>query len=163
MIITLLLVLTGAAFSLPRLLGYQVFAVVSGSMEPLYHTGSIIFTKSVPSAEIEEGDCITYLYGDSTVTHRVLMVNQQEQVFITKGDANQGADPPVSFDRLVGKAAEVCIPVLGYPAILLRHVRGVYYILAAFCAVFVISLFHKSPFHRHWRRKRHEKKIENAN
>lgn len=159
---TVLLIFTAGAFSLPRLFGYEVYAVVSGSMEPQYLTGSIIFTKAVFPEQIQEGDCITYLYGDSTVTHRVLIINGTEDVFITKGDANNAADPPVSFDRLVGKATKLCIPLLGYPAILLRRMRTVYYVFAAFCLVFLISLLHKTPFHGCWRQKRHEKKIKNA-
>lgn len=56
-----------------RLLGWQVFSVISGSMEPTYHVGSIIYVKQVDYREIKIGDPITYTINDDTVvTHRVV-------------------------------------------------------------------------------------------
>lgn len=45
------------------------------------------------------------------------MVEKQElsRDFITKGDANETADPnPVSYDLVAGRAADVKIPYAGY-------------------------------------------------
>ena len=36
-----------------RLIGFDTYAVLSGSMEPTYHTGSLIYVKEVPPEEIE--------------------------------------------------------------------------------------------------------------
>ncbi|MGL4284256.1 hypothetical protein [Eubacterium aggregans] len=44
-IILILLVGLAAIMMLPRLLGMTPLAVLSGSMEPTYHVGSLIFVK----------------------------------------------------------------------------------------------------------------------
>lgn len=38
----------------PVMLGLQVFTVLSGSMEPTYHTGSLIYVKKVDPYTIKE-------------------------------------------------------------------------------------------------------------
>ena len=43
-----------------RLVGLQVFTVLSGSMEPTYHVGSLIYVKDVDPFELEAGDVITF-------------------------------------------------------------------------------------------------------
>ena len=45
LVVILALLLVGA-----RVAGLQVFTVLSGSMEPTYHTGSLIYVKKIPSA-----------------------------------------------------------------------------------------------------------------
>ena len=56
------------------------------------------------------GDVVMYKDGNSLVTHRVEEVTQTG--YITRGDANNTPDPPVSADRIVGKAVLV-IPKVG--------------------------------------------------
>lgn len=62
-----------------RLVGLQVFTVLSGSMEPTYHTGSIIYVRDVDPFKLEEGDVITFLLDEDTVaTHRIIEVVPDE-------------------------------------------------------------------------------------
>ena len=78
----------------PRLMGMQVFTVLSGSMEPVYHTGSLIYVRDVDPMEIQPGQVITFMLDEDTVaTHRVVEVVPDEidrsvLRFRTKGDAN---------------------------------------------------------------------------
>lgn len=60
--------------------------VLSGSMEPKIHTGSICFiNKKVPYDKIKTGDIIAFKAGKNTmVTHRVISVTNSG--FETKGD-----------------------------------------------------------------------------
>ena len=60
--------------------------VLSGSMEPKIHTGSICFiNKKVPYDKIKTGDIIAFKAGKNTmVTHRVISVTNAG--FETKGD-----------------------------------------------------------------------------
>lgn len=124
--IVLLLAIT-AIFSVPHLLGMNVYAVASGSMEPAYPVGSLVFSRQVEPGEVEEGDCITYLYGDNTITHRVVTVDLENERFITKGDANQEEDTPVAFGRLVGKTSPFFLPFLGYLVISLKSIHFDYW------------------------------------
>lgn len=54
LVVLLAVLLVGA-----RLVGLQVFTVLSGSMEPTYHTGSLIYVKKVDPLTIKEGQPIT--------------------------------------------------------------------------------------------------------
>ena len=54
-IIVALAVLLAIALVGVRLIGFQVFTVLSGSMEPTYHVGSLIYVKDVDYTELEAG------------------------------------------------------------------------------------------------------------
>ena len=50
-----------------RLVGLQVFTVLSGSMEPTYHTGSLIYVKKIDTADIQPGNVITITNSTSLI------------------------------------------------------------------------------------------------
>ena len=89
----------------PRVIGMQVFTVLSGSMEPTYHTGSLIYVKDVDPSEVQVNDVITLVLPDETpATHRVVRIDKENQCFYTKGDANKTEDAaPVYYKNLIGK------------------------------------------------------------
>ena len=74
-----------------RLVGLQVFHIVSPSMEPTYSTGDLIFVKSVDPDSVKVGDPITFVLNEDLVvaTHRVVAVDGENRQFTTKGDANK--------------------------------------------------------------------------
>lgn len=126
----------------PRLAGYETFAVLSGSMEPYYHVGSVVFVdKSAAPEEVKVGDPITFTKTDSLVaTHRVIEIDNEKREFKTKGDANETEDAsPVSFDHLVGKAG-VSIPLLGYISIYMKTRKGMFGIAAVFIIIILLQL-----------------------
>lgn len=101
----------------PMVAGYKPVMVLSGSMEPAFHVGSVIYYKQTPFSQIQVGDPLTFYAGEdgAMVTHRVIEKDEQAQEFRTQGDANETPDPnPVSFDRVAGKATSFCIPYAGY-------------------------------------------------
>ncbi len=100
--------------SIPAVFGYTPLIVVSGSMEPNYKVGSILYYKEVSIGEIKENDVITFgTKTDSNVTHRVFEVT--EDGFVTKGDANLSPDVEiVPFDKVKGKVIDLKIPYVGY-------------------------------------------------
>ena len=90
--------------TVPKLFGYEVFHVLSGSMEPTIPTGSLIIVKPVEPETVEEGDVIAFSSNGSVVTHRVVGIDSSRGEFITKGDANEVADIyPTPFLALIGK------------------------------------------------------------
>lgn len=114
-----------------RLFGIQVFSVVSGSMEPMYPVGSLIYVKAAEPSDIQVGDVITFaLNKDTIATHRVIGIDNESQHFLTKGDANDIEDAPVHFKNLVGKPV-FHIPYLGYAAYYIQHPPGMYVAIAA--------------------------------
>ena len=100
-------ILIAVPLTVPKILGIQIYAVLSGSMEPEYLVNSVIYVKACVPAQVEAGDVITFhLLGetDTVMTHRVVSVDAENRNFITKGDANFVVDKDrVSFDRLIGK------------------------------------------------------------
>ena len=132
----MLCLLTACTFAAPRLFGWDVYAVASGSMEPTYPVGALVFTRAVDPETVQKGDCITYRDGEATVTHRVVDTDQEQEIFITKGDANLQEDGAVGFERLVGRTERFYLPYLGYLAIWLKGagtwVLGVLLLLCVF-------------------------------
>ena len=101
----LLVIVLLLPLGLPKLMGYQVYNVVSGSMEPTIPVGSMILVKPMEGSEIEEKDIILFHTSEETVvTHRVMENHVVEGEFITKGDANDAEDlTTVPYANLVGK------------------------------------------------------------
>ena len=63
-----------------RLVGVQVYSVISGSMEPEYPVGALIYVKEVDPAEVKVGDVITFvLSNDMPATHRVIAIDAENQ------------------------------------------------------------------------------------
>lgn len=102
--------------TLPRLFGYEVYSVVSGSMEPAIPTGSLVYIKEAEPETIEEKEVIAFYSPsneDAIITHRVVTNKVVSGEFETKGDANQANDPqPVPYANLVGRVT-LSIPIAG--------------------------------------------------
>ena len=117
-IILLILALILAVIFVPKLFGIEPMVVVSGSMEPSYMKGSLLYVKE------GVGDVITFYRNGELVTHRVVEINTDEKTYTTKGDANQVNDvQPVAWSDVVGVPV-FDIPVLGYPASFLGTTQG---------------------------------------
>ena len=116
-----------------RLVGLQPYTVLSGSMEPTYHTGSLIYVKEVEPEEVKVGQPITFVLNEDLVvaTHRVVEINEENQHFYTKGDANESVDgSPVHFKNLIGVPV-FSIPYLGYLSNYIQNPPGMYVAIAA--------------------------------
>lgn len=63
-----------------RLLGFTPLYVKSGSMEPAFHVGSLIFVQKTDPADIQVNDPITYTINDNGdySTHRVIAIEVYE-------------------------------------------------------------------------------------
>lgn len=138
----------------PKVFGYELMTVLSGSMEPGIKIGSVIAVKSVTDPEgYEEGDVVTYRAADDPntfITHRVQQVLQEGSglAYVTKGDNNDTIDiAPVSADQVVGEYANITIPYLGYVLnvaksklgiVLMLIVPGVYLLITQLVSVWRI-------------------------
>ena len=129
-----------------RVIGLQVFTVLSGSMEPTYHTGALIYVKKVDPYTITEGQPITFMMDEDTIaTHRVVGVIQDEEDptvirFRTKGDANDAEDGSlVHYKNVIGTPI-FSIPYLGYVADYIQHPPGMYIAISA-GAVLLLLVF----------------------
>ena len=129
-----------------RLFGFQVFTVLSGSMEPVYHVGSVIYVKDVDYRDLKEGDPITYMLDEDTVaTHRIVGIVPDEEDptvlrYRTKGDANENEDASlVHYKNVIGMPV-FTIPYLGYLASYIQNPPGTYIAISA-GAILLILVF----------------------
>jgi signal peptidase I len=96
---------------------YKVLSVLSGSMEPAIHTGSVVVM--APAKDYKIGEVITFgaiSKMETPVTHRIkdIKIADGKSVYITKGDANNAADSKeISQSEVDGKVL-FSIPYLGY-------------------------------------------------
>ncbi|MDO5411521.1 MAG: signal peptidase I [Lachnospiraceae bacterium] len=129
-----------------RLVGLTPYAILSGSMEPEYPVGALIYVKKVDPLSIEVGDNITFVLNEDLVvaTHQVYEINPDKQCFYTQGIANKDADgniihdgSPVHFNNLIGKPI-FCIPGMGYFADYVTKPPGMY--LAASAALIILLM-----------------------
>jgi len=106
------------------LFGYRPTLVSGVSMEPALIVGDIVITREVQADEVEVGDIIRYQQGESFIIHRVVDFDREGgSAFITKGDANNTLDAPVSAAQLDGKVILV-VPKLGWLSIAVRNLIG---------------------------------------
>lgn len=111
-----------------RLVGLQVFHVVSPSMEPTYSEGDLLYVKTVDPDSVKVGDPITFVLNEDLVvaTHRVVAIDSENRQFTTKGDANETEDAaPVHFNNLIGVPV-FSIPLLGYVSAYIQSPPGMY-------------------------------------
>ena len=107
----LLSVVLTPAGQVPRVLGYSVFRVMTGSMEPEIREDSLLVVKKTPPEDIAPGDVISFFSPDPMLegavnTHRVVRIEKENgrTQFITKGDANVIEDTyPTDASALVGR------------------------------------------------------------
>ena len=138
-----------------RLIGLTPYTVLSGSMEPTYPVGSIIYVRDVDPAELKVGDPVTfYLSGTTVATHRIIEVAGEgtpQLAFRTQGDANDKPDGLTPASRIIGKPV-FAVPWLGYvsayvqtPAGLICIVGGGGVLLLLSCLVDLLFPKQKDP------------------
>lgn len=149
-IVTTFVVVTVVIFSIMlfgvRLLGIQPYSVLSGSMEPTYHVGSLIYVKKADAASLKSGDVITFMVDNDTIaTHRIVEVvpdaDDADTIrFRTKGDANQVEDGGLVHCKNVIGTPLFSIPYIGYIAGFIQNPPGLYVAISV-CAVMLILAF----------------------
>ena len=126
----------------PNIIGMKTYIVTSGSMEPLYPTGSLLYVKKINASEIKQGDAITfYMQGSSIIaTHQVYEIDKDNQEFRTQGINNKDEKGniihdvnPVKYSSLIGKPV-MCIKLLGYINSIITTPPGIY-------IIFVFTIF----------------------
>lgn len=126
-----------------RLVGLTPYTVLSGSMEPTYHVGSVIYVKDIDPTTLKEGDSVTFHLNSGIVaTHRIIEISGEGQAlsFLTKGDANDIDDgKPIPASAIIGKPL-FSVPWLGYVSAFIQTPKGLIIVLCAAAAVLICSL-----------------------
>ncbi|RJX27992.1 MAG: signal peptidase I [Dethiobacter sp.] len=102
----------------PGVAGYQMLIVISGSMNPTFDTGSVVFVRPMDPKNLAAGDIITFKGSggsDKLTTHRIVDVHTEDGLgFTTRGDANNVNDPNIVPARNVVGKVVLAIPYAGY-------------------------------------------------
>lgn len=141
-LLIILLIAVCVPLTIPQFLGYQVYTVVTGSMEPEMPVGSLVYIQRTDAAQAQPGEIVAF-YGarDSAaiITHRVVENRVVMGEIITKGDANQTNDMnPVEYENFIGTVT-VSIPKLGSVAQIMTSVEGK---TAAACVIALAVVLH---------------------
>ena len=141
-VLLILLILCCIPLTVPRWMGYEVYTVISGSMEPEIPVGRLVFIGEAQPPEVEAGDVIAYYGGpdsNAVITHRVVENRVIMGEFITKGDANEEQDRnPIDYGEFIGRV-KYCVPKLGILAQMLTAFEGK---VAAGCMIGLSVVLH---------------------
>ena len=122
-----LAILVGLIYGIPRGLAYvlktehPMASITSGSMWPSLKRGDLILIKGVESREeVKVGDIVVYTNPKGFTIHRIVEINGH--ALVTKGDANNVKDAPITFDEIIGKPLyfgekPLRIPLLGLASV----------------------------------------------
>lgn len=116
---------------LPMPFGFGISVVMSPSMEPVLHTNDLIFVTEQDSYELD--DIVVYQEGKMLVIHRIVSIDGD--TVITKGDANNVSDDPISIEDVKAKLS-FRIPYIGLIVKYLKTVPGTLLVLAL--AIFLL-------------------------
>lgn len=83
--------------------GYTLFKVTTGSMGNVVKVDDVVIVKI--GDEIKENDIITYYEDTNFITHRVMKINNN--FLVTKGDANNTEDTPISKNQVIGPVVHI--------------------------------------------------------
>lgn len=144
-VLVVLLILFGGV----RIFGYTPYMVTSGSMEPEYPVGSLIYVKETPQQEIKAGDVITFYLNDgqTVATHQVYDTDREQELFYTQGINNRDSKgnilhdaEPVKYSSVIGCPVTV-IPYLGYVNRFCTTAPGIYILGGAAIVILLLSFF----------------------
>ncbi|MCL2747880.1 MAG: signal peptidase I [Oscillospiraceae bacterium] len=143
--ILIIVVLAAGALIVLQLMGHMPMAVLSGSMQPSYKEGDLVFIDTnIKPEDLDVGDVIAFHFDEQTiVTHRIVAVEGQS--FIVRGDANNVNDATaVTYSAIVGQAWKERIPQLGYLIMNLGTQQGIAagaLLLALLIVLFLVPAF----------------------
>lgn len=93
---------------IPMPLGYGGAVVLSGSMEPTLSVDDLIIIKKTDDYKVD--DVIVFQTEGIVVVHRV--VGMEEDMYVTRGDANNVNDEPIHEKNIIGEVIFV-VPGIG--------------------------------------------------
>lgn len=101
---------------------YQLVAIVSGSMEPIYYRGDAVLIEKKAASKIKEGDILAFNIGTGIVTHRVIKITENNNVytFVTKGDNNSVEDSYEIHNEHVIGTVNYILRYAGYPTVFIN-------------------------------------------
>lgn len=91
----------------PTICGYQLYTIITGSMEPKIEVGDVILSKVMSTnTELKVGDIITYEgatgdYEGKIITHEIIEIDENTGLITAKGIANTVADAVIEQEQVI--------------------------------------------------------------
>lgn len=125
----------------PSVFGYCFYYVLTESMEPEIHAGDMILGKRVDTDELSVGDVVTYLgdtgsMKDKIITHKIVEI--EDDIFTTKGVANDIPDPPIYGSQILSKYV-LTIPVAGKLFSVINSKVGFVFLIATPLVLLIVN------------------------
>lgn len=138
-VIIVLIVIACIPMTLPKIFGYQVFHIISGSMEPALPIGSAIYVEKTNPFDLVSGDIVAFYVDHEVVAHRIVSNDIQAEELMTQGDANSAPDRnPVTYQNVIGKVV-LHIPYMGDILFLLSSKQGKVYLFCMLVAAVLLQ------------------------
>ncbi len=112
-LLTIIIILVSGIFK------YQMIAIASNSMVPVYERGDAIIFEKIDNKYLSDDDIIVFKKDNILVAHRIVKTKEvsSKLYFYTKGDANNAVDVEmVSEDEVLGIVRRV-VKYIGYPTV----------------------------------------------
>ncbi len=121
------------------ILGYRMYLIMSGSMEPTIHVRDAIITKEIDTPQT--GDVIAFENGGIITVHRIIQeyTEGDNKLYQTKGDNNSGIDSGlVQKSQVKGKV--ICnMPLLGRTVLYLQSHVEILFLLIGVIIIIAIA------------------------
>ncbi len=115
-------------------LGYRIYRVVTGSMEPTLRVNDVVIIKKQEDYTIN--DIVTYRQNGNYVTHRI--VKENKDLITTQGDNNNTEDESISKDDVVGKVI-YRFKLIGFILFMFSRPSS-WIIMFAVCIIFIFAI-----------------------
>ena len=166
-LLTVILTKSGQA---PKFMGYSLFRVMTGSMEPTLPTNTLIVVKSVDPSNLQTGDVISFYSKDPALqgainTHRIVALDQVDgkYIFQTKGDANHMVDAYATIQEdVIGKVVFSSVALGALVRLLSNPLIFVPVIMIPLVIMFVRSLWEGFTLARKIAREEEEAAVREA-
>lgn len=106
----------------PAFLGYKMYVIISGSMQPELDIGDIVVVKKINPEDLKKEDVISFRKGQTIITHRIAEVQKTDESlkFVTKGDNNNTDDKDLVTTKEIEGLVVNKIQKLGKIVLMLR-------------------------------------------
>lgn len=132
--------------------GYTYFSTISGSMEDTINIDDYVIVKITDDVKVD--DIVTFKDDNMIITHRIVRV--EEGKIVTKGDANNVEDKPISKEQVIGKVTYIARNIGKYIKVITEPIVFISFFITIFLFNFAFSDSKKE------RSVNDEKKISNS-
>ena len=125
-------------------LGYRIFTVASGSMEPEYKVNDIISVKTINVNKLRVGDDIAYI-GERggveglVISHRIIRIDRNEnnkvEMLFTKGINSELEDPSIEPSQVLGRVGGI-LPIITPLNHVIKNIYGFFFLV--FCPLVLV-------------------------